>query len=236
MTSDLIDTKGRVAGFLDNLVSSTAGKPVALTGPAGVGKSTLAAELAQRTGRVTYSMDYRFIGDSSERRALLDKKRHRSVSDYRDGANQFNWWDWSRISDDVSQLANGVSIKIDGAYDRRTGASSGDLTLTAAAGLIVEGAILGPPELTARFAAIIFLVLPIQMRFQRLVQKDRDRRSFEDIVARFLVTEYSETLYYRNLIRWTGSRLTFVDAATYQPVAPPTLPRSLYIPVPIDYE
>lgn len=224
------------ASFLDSLIASTGGKMVALTGPAGVGKSTLAKELALRSGRSTYSTDYRFIGDSRDRRALLDRKRHRSVSDYRDGANQFNWWDWSKISDDVAQLSSGVPVTIPEAYDRRTGASAGNLTLVSGTGLIVEGALLGPPELATLFAAIIFLVLPVDVRFQRLVQKDSNRRSFEDIVARFLLTEYSETLYYRNLVSWAGPRLTFVDALTYRPVSSPAFPKSLYIPVPVDYE
>ncbi len=202
-----------------------------ITGPAGSGKTFAAKAVAAAGGAALYSTDLRFIGDSRERRELLERKQARSVTDYSDSANQYNWWDWASIQRDVGELAAGRAVTLDAPYDRESGKQSDALQIAPARTLILEGAILGPPQLVDRLRRIFFICTPAKLRFDRLLQKDSGRRSFNDILARFLITEYSETIYYQNLFSWARERITFIDGATGHPCAPPDLPADLFVPL-----
>jgi hypothetical protein len=72
------------------------------------------------------------------------------------------------------------------------------------------------------------------VRFERILAKDSARRSFNEILARFLITEYSETIYYRNLFTWAADRIVFVDTATGHPCARPDLPDELFVPLKVN--
>lgn len=203
----------------------------AITGPAGAGKSVAAGLAGDITGSTVYSADCRFIGSSLERRALLIKKQLKSVEAYQDSVNQFNWWDWGNILSDVEDLLAGRPVRIPGAYDRATGGVGGALDLAPTDRIIYEGAILGPPYLVNKCVNIFFLWIDPAIRFQRLLEKDGSRRSFNEICARFLITEYSETLYYSNLIKWARPKIIFIDALTGLPRGQPELPADLFVPL-----
>lgn len=208
----------------------------AIAGPAGAGKSHIASALAVECGATLYSIDCRFIGDSAERRLLLERKQLRSLHDYQDSVNQFNWWDWAAIQRDLDDLARGRGVVIEAPYDRTTGMRLGPLSLMPAPMVLVEGALLGPPDLVGRFCKILFLCAPARVRFERILDKDGSRRSFNEILARFLVTEYSEALYYRNLFDWAANKLAFLDSIEGRPCSPPSLAGDLFLPMRIKWD
>lgn len=216
---------------ISSMLSSQGSGLYAVTGPAGSGKTCAAKSLASTHRCVVYSADFRFIGDSIERRRLLDYKQSRSLIDYRDSANQFNWWDWAAIDRDLTELAGGGSVLLAAPYERESGQRTGPKSLGPSRLILFEGAILGPPELVSKFTRIFFLHTPETLRLTRILEKDHGRRDFGEVLARFLITEYSETLYYRNLFSWASDKLVFVDALSGQPCSRPTLPDSHFLPV-----
>lgn len=222
------------ADVADAIVAALKSKPAgvfAITGPAGSGKSTAGRSVAEASKLALYSADFRFIGDSDDRRLLLERKQARSSQDYRDSANQYNWWNWPAIDRDLASLVAGRPVVLDGPYDRETGRRGQAIEIRPGAGVLYEGALLGPPSLVDRLQRIFFLCTPQELRLERLLAKDRSRRSFNDILARFLITEYSETTYYRNLFSWAGDKLVFLDTTTGRRCQPPMLAEDLFVPL-----
>ncbi len=162
---------------------------------------------------------------------LLSQKHMRSVDSYKDAANQFNWWDWGAILSDLESLQAGIPIKVSGPYDRSTGEYGADLDIPATGTLLYEGAIFGPPFLLTQLKNIFFLCVDPSVRFQRLMKKDLGRRTFNEILARFLLTEYSETLYYRMMLEWAEGKIVFIDELTGIPCSKPAFPSELFIPL-----
>ncbi len=216
--------------FIASMVNSGDTQLFAVTGPAGSGKTFAAERLAAQHGYTGYSADFRFIGDSSERRELLERKQARSAGDYKDSANQFNWWDWSAIYHDLNDLTNGIRVVLDAPYDRKTGKKTEPIIIQPSKTILFEGALLGPPQLIDKFSRIFFMCTPQKTRFDRILVKDSKRRSFSEILARFLITEYSETMYYKNLFSWEQDKLVFIDTNTGRPCAKPKLPSDLFVP------
>lgn len=205
-----------------------------ITGPAGAGKTSVGWSLSISHSVAVYSADLRFIGDSVERKALLNRKQAKSVVDYQDSANQFNWWDWSAIQRDVNELMTGSSVVVESPYDRASGTKGNPIEIKPSKTILFEGAVLGPPDLVNKFTKIFFLVTPPMERFDRILKKDIQRRSFNDVLARFLITEYSETIYYKNLFSWAGDKLIFVDTLSGRPCAQPVLSGDLFVPLRIN--
>lgn len=223
---DVLENKSFIAG----IINSEKGSLYAVTGPAGSGKTFASERLSESNDCVIYSADFRFIGDSSDRKELLERKQARSIEDYVDSANQFNWWDWSAIYRDLNDLLNGSKVVLDAPYDRMTGQSSAAIEIYPAKVIIFEGALLGPPQLIDKFKKIFYICAPQKTRFERILKKDLGRRSFSEILARFLITEYSETIYYKNLFSWGRNKLVFVDADRGLPCGPPDLTSQLFVP------
>jgi uridine kinase len=206
-----------------------------ITGAAGSGKSYAGKLLCEQEKLALYSIDYRFIGDSLDRLALLNRKQARSTADFQDSANQFNWWDWSAINHDLAELTFGKEVVLESPYDRASGKKGNPLVILSAKKILVEGALLGPPSLVEKLTKIFFLVTPQSVRFNRIMEKDAGRRSFNEILARFLITEYSENMYYKHLFSWAEDKLVFIDALSGQPCLKPKLPMDLFIPFRVNY-
>lgn len=216
---------------ISKIIASAEPGIFAITGAAGSGKSFAGKHLAKQEQLALYSIDFRFIGDSMDRLALLTRKQARSVADYQDSANQFNWWDWSAVNDDLTELTCGKEVVLTAPYDRASGKKGMEMSIPPAIKILVEGALLGPPSLVEKFVKIFFLVTPQNVRFNRILEKDISRRSFNEILARFLITEYSENMYYRNLFSWAGDRLVFIDAMNGQLCLEPKLPNDFFVPL-----
>lgn len=227
----MTDQSGNGYSFISSLLKGQRSGLFGLTGPAGSGKTHTGKALSAAHGCALYSADYRFIGDSLDRKSLLNLKQSKSVVDYQDSANQFNWWDWPAIRRDVDALLEGSSIVVESPYDRATGTKVAPIEIKPSKILLFEGAILGPPDLVHKFTHIFFLATPQRERFNRVAEKDIGRRSFNDVLARFLITEYSETIYYRNLFAWAQDKLVFVDSVSDRPCAKPDLPGDLFVPL-----
>lgn len=202
-----------------------------ITGPAGTGKSFASIGVSSVTNSTVYSTDFRFIGDSITRRMLLIRKQAKSIDDYRDSVNQFNWWDWGAILSDLEKLLAGFDVNLLAAYDRSSGYAVTNILLPANDKIIIEGALLGPHYLVSKIKKVFFICSAPDIRFQRLLLKDSGKRSFSEICARFLITEYSETIYYKNLFKWANDRILFLDGLTGLPCGRPDFPKDLFIPL-----
>lgn len=145
-----------------------------IMGPAGSGKSSLADQIRSTYGFKTISLDDFFIGDSEYRKRLLKAKQERSIDALQDAVNQFNWWDWDEA---VATLARMVPK----------------------APVFVEGAILGPPSALEFYRKIFVYSEDQETRLRRLLTRDGHKRTVTEICARFLITEYSENLYYKTI-------------------------------------
>lgn len=180
---------------------------VGITGGSGSGKTTFAKMLSDDG---VYSIDSRFIGDSVFRKHLLNFKGKSSLDAYVDSCNQHNWWNWDAIETDIMQYFKDGFISLNDYYDRDTSKYEDDKIINGKP-LIVEGAILGPDAIVNSLESIFFVVTPKEQRLARLIKKDSSRRELGEILARFLITEFSENLYYHYLLAVHKDKINFVD-------------------------
>ena len=189
---------------LADFIRSNKFKTVGIVGNAASGKTTLSRKIEPEF----YSVDFRFIGDSDFRKRLLSSKAH-NLDDYLDACNMYNWWDWDLVETDINNFIVSGKISLSGYYDRDTGHTIKEPLVVSPSCLVVDGAILGPLSVLDKLEALFFVYTEPSERFNRLVSKDIGRRSFGEIVARFLVTEYSENLYYASTLKYYD--MLFVD-------------------------
>jgi len=200
------ETMASETSQISNLISDS--RITIITGGAGSGKTTLAKKKCIANANTSfYSIDYSFIGDSNYRKQLLENKS-KSLDGYMDAVNQINWWDWNKIIVDINKLVSNCDVEIK-AYDRDT-ASYTDMVIKAKKNLIVEGAVISY-SVCMLADKIIYKHSDERTRFMRLLEKDSDRRSFQEIVSRWLITSYSENLFYTLMFKHFGYRITVVD-------------------------
>lgn len=217
---------------IESFLVNSAFRVIGVTGNAGAGKSTLAKSLPKENF-ISYSIDGRFVGDSQFRKHLLKAKAESSIHAYIDACNQFNWWDWDSVIRDVSTLAANEPVVLE-AYDRDKGAFCSESLVPDGRRVVCEGALLGPEAITELLDVIVFVYSPIKVRLERLIQKDAARRNVTEIVARFLITEYSETLYYQHLFENQREKIFFVNGnGAFIPHPPDVLASESFIPLPL---
>lgn len=161
----------------------------AITGGAGAGKTGMMQLLKITLAEKNYtiiSLDDYFIGDSEYRKLLL-KSKESNWEDFIDACNQYNWWNWDKILEVLRETHKKCDL------------------------ILVDGAILGP--LIPFIDFIYFLKTDSLTRFNRLTLRDGKKRSFEELIHRFLITEYSENLYIKNYLLKVKHKLGIMNGA-----------------------
>jgi uridine kinase len=212
-----------LAAYLDSrrLSLLRSGRPrllVGICGRAGAGKSTLVWNLAEclRKGGLesrTYSGDWRFTYDSPTRRRWIDQQARKGLTSYLYSINQFNWWDFERIEEELGALARGGSLLIPDAYNRDSGRRDHRVEIAPLpSGIILyENSVLGGIGLLDQLDVIVQVNTSDVVCLRRLLEKDADRRSVSEIAARFLTTSYSENQFFELLERAAAKRVTCDD-------------------------
>jgi len=212
---------------------------VGICGRAGAGKTTLVHKIsddlaAAQIENVAYSGDWRFILDSKGRREWLDEKWKAGMDAYLNAINQFSWWDFNEVLNDLTALQNEEAIRIVDAYDRLTGTKTAEIILgPIKRGIILyENCILGHIDAIPRLDIIVLVNTPDQICLERMLRKDADRRPVSDIATRYLMTTYSENIFLRVLRERFASRAVACDSdGRFGPF--PDVSEITHIPVPI---
>ncbi len=176
---------------------------VGICGRAGAGKTTLAHKITKDLQRwdipsVNYSGDWRFIFDSNTRRKWLREKWKVGVDAYVQAINQFTWWDFSKINVDLNTISQGENIQIKNAYNRLTGKKDAEININGMNDgvILYENCILGGVEVLETLDVILLLNSSDILCLERIIKKDIHRRTLPEIAARFLVTTYSENMFF----------------------------------------
>ena len=212
---------------------------VGVCGRAGSGKSTLTEKISfelneRKTENIIYSGDWRFNLDSASRKIWLREKWKVGIDAYLYAINQFSWWDFHQIYNDLAELLKGNEIEIHDAYNRATGKK--DLhakTSGIGSGVILfENCILGGVESLPSLDVIVLINTPDIVCFERILKKDVSRRSLQEIMIRNLITTYSENIFLKLLMEnFAGKTVTCDSNGMFAPY--PDIYDVSHIPVPI---
>jgi uridine kinase len=225
-------------------ISGISGRPavVGVCGRAGGGKSTLAQKIKEElSGRgiesISYSGDWRFKLDSEGRKVLMREKWLSGLDEYLRAVNQFNWWDFEKIYADLNLLKTGSSVFLENAYNRETGQKNlhKEVRGIKSGVIFYENCILGGVDVLDNLDIVILLNTPDNVCFGRLAEKDSKRRTFPDIIARQLITLYSENLFFKSVLEKFPKKLLVCNSEGIIGEFP-TISEASQIPVPIGYQ
>jgi uridine kinase len=206
----------QITETITNRISDISGRSllVGICGRAGAGKSTLAAKIkgeleAAGIKSISYSGDWRFKLDSQGRKSMMAEKWLSGLDEYLRAINQFNWWDFEKISSDLDLLKSGQKVFLENIYDRETGKKDASLEIQGIKEGVIfyENCILGGVEVLNDLDIVVLLNTPDDVCFSRLLAKDLKRRSFPDMLARQLVTIYSENIFFHLLLEKFQNKL-----------------------------
>ena len=195
-------------------INTNPAKIIGIIGPAGSGKSTLAKQFI-----TNYELDSCFIGSSADRKLLLEAKS-KHYSSYIDMCGMTTWWDYDKAYDDVVKLKEKIfgQGNIDGFYGNK---------------LIINGAIFDN-KLFNLCDLLVFIDIPQETRYNRLIERDKHKRTFKEIMVRWLTTEYAENLNYTYMFNNFKNKIVVIDHNynfTYTDLK--FLNETQYIPFPI---
>jgi uridine kinase len=192
---------------------------VGICGRAGSGKTTLANKIAQELNAeniptVCYSGDLRFFYDSETRRKWLSAKWRVGLSEYIKAVNQFNWWNFEKIKNDLSRLAEGHALTIENAYDRKSGKKNLRVRFPEVKGGVVlyENCVLGGHEILGELDFVVLLNTSEKVCLERVIAKDSNRRGLTGILSRFLITTYSENIFFDMLLNKFRDKMVTCDS------------------------
>lgn len=173
-------------------LGNTYSKVIAIVGPAGSGKSTFCKEYP-----TVYELDSAFIGDSNFRKELL-KHKSKDLNSYIDACTMQNWWNWNKAVDEIDKLTEMVTgiANMDSYHGKF---------------VLINGAILSPGIASAA-DEIFYVHVPAEVRWKRLCERDGHKRSFTELMARFMITQFAESMHYINLFRNHANKIKVVDA------------------------
>lgn len=225
-----------------NRINQIQNKPILLgvCGRAGSGKSTLANKIkeelnSQGIESASYSGDWRFKLDSKNRKKFIEEKWLCGLDEYLRAVNQFNWWDFEKIYLDLEELSKRSSVSIEKAYNRETGKKDIDIKIegTKSGIIFYENCILGGLEILNKLDMVILLNESDGLCFERIMKKDYLRRSFSEILARHLVTTYSENIFFNFLLDKFHQKLLVCNSGGFL-CEFPKIEEVKMIPVPIE--
>lgn len=148
-----------------------------ILGGAGSGKTTLCRDIKARFGYEIHSVDDYFIGDGEYRVKFMASKQAQGLAPYIESTNQSTWWDWNRLWGDFM------------------------LWPTETKPIFLEGALLGPMASRSEVKKVFLYHQEPGERLKRILARDGHKRTPAEICARFLVTEYSERMYFGSISR-----------------------------------
>ncbi len=214
---------------------------IGICGRAGSGKTTLSGRIAallaeEGIASVAYSGDWRFIRDSCSRKRWLEEKWRSGIDAYMYAINQYTWWDFAQIQVDLERIARGDELVICDGYNRQSGAMDLRITIPADAARVIlyENSILGGVELVNLCDQVILVNTPDALCFTRLLSKDEGRRTVPEIATRFLITTYSENIFFNQLLDHFTAKILICDSEG-RFGAYPDLREITHIPVPLSH-
>lgn len=192
---------------------------VGIAGRAGSGKTLITKKISEELKDLSiptlhFSGDWRFKLDSEQRKDWLKEKWFLGIHEYLQAANQFNWWDFDKIYNDLETLTKGQPLNIKNVYNRDTGKKDLkiDLPATKEGVIFYENCILGGAEILEKLDVVVLLNTPDQVCLERVTKKDVQRRDIFEIVSRFLVTSYSENIFLKFLLDRFSKKLLVCDS------------------------
>jgi uridine kinase len=173
----------QVTQSLDSLRRTRSMVVVAIDGPGGAGKSTLAAALAQSLGAVVVTGDdfYRVL-NPAERLALGPE------------AGYMRYFDWERLRAQVLQPVRSGRVARYERFDWGLQRLGAQVEVPALGVILVEGVYSFRPELRPFYDWSIFVEAPPEERFNRMRARGQND---EDSIARW---DASERWYFANAL------------------------------------
>lgn len=168
---------------IEKYVHNSPSRLITVVGQAGSGKTSLCQRLSCEVPDLSMiDGDHYFYGDSSYRKALLEAKA-KNYAAFIDCCNMEAWWDFYRIETDLQNIK----------------------TKTVFNCAIINDAIAKLSD------EIIYLYTPDELRFRRIVERDSHKRSFEELIARYLITQYAERINHNYIFQNYSDKITCID-------------------------
>jgi len=149
--------------------------------------------------------------------------------------NQYTWWNFNNIKDDLISLLEDKSLLLVNLYNRETGKKDKKVNIKNSKNSIIlyENCILGGIDILEMLDIIIFVNTPDDICFIRTMQKDFLKRTMSEIASRFLITSFSENKFFNMILDKFSDKVLLCDSDgnfTAFPFITPVKQIPIYIP------